>query len=634
MSDVIATVAARGNAGDALSATDLASLCALLLVPGTLPLPADHPIFARLRTTAAGAVVTDRESLAALVRLCVHLAACPAHRATALELLEACHDALEGVVLADVQLLARTPRVAPSDILCDLLLTLTLGSGCTLRGAQAAESLAYSIYAVLETSIALVKRTAGLAPGLASSLEGQPELLLQTCTRLIGILHELLLWPTFEAIAANTRGKWASDTNMRTLSAQFHEHVSQCGAVVMEDRLFDCLTQLYARHRDIEPYAAQVARAALLLSDAMLSLTGRVQTRMRRALVQSGVVRGCFAPLLAGTLALRPPAIPQLGGDLRALATVCFACGAAQTEVLAQAATLIPPLAQLLASLPMLKGSLDRPTFVMLSAQLVRLAINARWSDLALRVQQTLPPCLDAATQGALAAALADPMRVSLPVDMESPCWSVLGFLLVLPPSSTTAPPAPIPGDQRRESGSGRGRGRSGRRGRRGGHRRGGWRGGKRGRPNQRQRARYERLREILSRRAAPPASREEAEQRQLEQLVSDSSSASEEEEEEEEGGTVTEGVAADSLAEWRTQTAPLGIPRRYICDLSLRFMDSCPMISPQGYTFDGNTIMRYLQTHKTCPLSGEPLHPNDLLRDTDLQEEIKKVRFRYINLL
>eukprot|EP00796_Vickermania_ingenoplastis_P010424 gene10425-7267_t len=72
-------------------------------------------------------------------------------------------------------------------------------------------------------------------------------------------------------------------------------------------------------------------------------------------------------------------------------------------------------------------------------------------------------------------------------------------------------------------------------------------------------------------------------------------------------------------LSEWRKGPPPMGIPLKYICSLTYRFIQSVPVLSPQGYIFDRTSILSYLEVHQKCPITGEPLLPDDLVVDEQI---------------
>lgn len=94
-----------------------------------------------------------------------------------------------------------------------------------------------------------------------------------------------------------------------------------------------------------------------------------------------------------------------------------------------------------------------------------------------------------------------------------------------------------------------------------------------------------------------------------------------------------TDPPFAIDLTPWRKGPPPSRIPLQYICALTHRFIQSAPVISPQGCIFDQVSILSYLKDNDKCPITGEMLKPEDLLVDHDLNEKIQAIRTDFFSV-
>jgi hypothetical protein len=63
-----------------------------------------------------------------------------------------------------------------------------------------------------------------------------------------------------------------------------------------------------------------------------------------------------------------------------------------------------------------------------------------------------------------------------------------------------------------------------------------------------------------------------------------------------------------------------------YTCPISLDIMID-PVITKQGYTFERSAVVKWLETHNTCPLTREPLNVSDLVPNKALRQTIENCR-------
>jgi hypothetical protein len=57
-------------------------------------------------------------------------------------------------------------------------------------------------------------------------------------------------------------------------------------------------------------------------------------------------------------------------------------------------------------------------------------------------------------------------------------------------------------------------------------------------------------------------------------------------------------------------------------CPISCEIM-TYPVVTPYGHKFDYYSIIKWLETHNTCPFSRKPLRIKDLLRDTSIRKKL-----------
>lgn len=86
----------------------------------------------------------------------------------------------------------------------------------------------------------------------------------------------------------------------------------------------------------------------------------------------------------------------------------------------------------------------------------------------------------------------------------------------------------------------------------------------------------------------------------------------------------------------YRTLRTPMDIdvPDEYMCTISLDIMKD-PVTCNNGNNFDRHVIETWLEEHNTHPLTRQPLHKEDLVRNTELRKQINDfVKAYYMSLL
>lgn len=63
-----------------------------------------------------------------------------------------------------------------------------------------------------------------------------------------------------------------------------------------------------------------------------------------------------------------------------------------------------------------------------------------------------------------------------------------------------------------------------------------------------------------------------------------------------------------------------------YTCPISFEIMVD-PVVTKEGYSFERNAILKWLETHTTCPLSRFPLNASDLVPNKSLKQNIENYR-------
>lgn len=91
------------------------------------------------------------------------------------------------------------------------------------------------------------------------------------------------------------------------------------------------------------------------------------------------------------------------------------------------------------------------------------------------------------------------------------------------------------------------------------------------------------------------------------------------------------EDESDEDLSAWRTGPPPSKIPIDYICQLTHRFFQSTPVVSPQGHTFDQVSILSYVKMYGRCPITKKPLKEEDLLIDHDLHDRVQCIRDSFL---
>ena len=62
--------------------------------------------------------------------------------------------------------------------------------------------------------------------------------------------------------------------------------------------------------------------------------------------------------------------------------------------------------------------------------------------------------------------------------------------------------------------------------------------------------------------------------------------------------------------------------PSNYICPFTLEIMHE-PVLSRWGHTYERASIMKWLRTHDSCPMTRKPLTPSTLITNAHLKREI-----------
>lgn len=89
-------------------------------------------------------------------------------------------------------------------------------------------------------------------------------------------------------------------------------------------------------------------------------------------------------------------------------------------------------------------------------------------------------------------------------------------------------------------------------------------------------------------------------------------------------GGDDASAAESDKNTEFHESftTVVAVVPEQYKCDLTKSFM-SDPVMTVSGNNFERNAILKYLEEHETCPVTGKPLYPSMIVTNHALAREI-----------
>jgi len=84
-------------------------------------------------------------------------------------------------------------------------------------------------------------------------------------------------------------------------------------------------------------------------------------------------------------------------------------------------------------------------------------------------------------------------------------------------------------------------------------------------------------------------------------------------------------GGGGGSPAKSPVRQAPPDAPADFLCALTRTLLRD-PMRTPYGHVYDKRMIATWFRTHGSiCPLTGQPLAPNELTPDDELKDKITK---------
>ena len=84
------------------------------------------------------------------------------------------------------------------------------------------------------------------------------------------------------------------------------------------------------------------------------------------------------------------------------------------------------------------------------------------------------------------------------------------------------------------------------------------------------------------------------------------------------------ESQQADHHSHTNGMASPKGPPSSYICPLTLHLMND-PVSDGCGHCFEREAIIEWLEYHELCPISRKPLHYQELIPHTSLNERIRQ---------
>ncbi|KPI83844.1 hypothetical protein ABL78_7110 [Leptomonas seymouri] len=588
-------------------------------------------------------------------------------REIVLSIVESHNEAIELAAAPGIASLSASP--SPGNLLsvgsesqkflCHLILVLLAAGKAKMKVKDLVHFVGDNVESSVNALVVLYADVCGAVPGVSPVVSGSLQAYLSL--RVVEMLHELTFWTTHDdllsrfGIGSHNQKRVSEDTVGTPLGVSavpYKHHIGQIIAYLIKydfcSFAITHMSRLARSFSDSVEVSESQLREHLSFFKSLLTLTDEFVGILRKTLAQHGILENVCDPLMQTLSGQQPPIakhVELLTQLVDVTATLTCRSGAIHQYWDVKKASLMNLVeAVTMRSAEFVAAGGER-TFIELVAQLVRLVVNSQCSAPAAAVLRLWNTRLDAAGKQCVAHRLSNPKSRSRPLDITSPVCDVLRpvFRVASDTSAVAAaqrrqtdaatrqqvqqecsvtPHAGGGGGNRSYSPGQRKRGASGQRRRSQSRDRTRPR---RCRPSRRQR--MKRRFQLLAQRRSQNAELDAATLELLEADDADSDSSSSDNTEEK----VEAAVALPDLSRWRRGPPPRSIPLRYICLLSHALIQSTPVLSSAGYVFDEDVILDYLKYYQTCPISGAPLLPGDLVVDTLLKEELNKVRENFV---
>lgn len=638
MSGVYIDAVLAANPSQPLNQHDLDALTGLLsALPASLP--SDHALFQRLQQTLLCGGPVSLDLVTSWVEVCIRLAHEPPNRPPVFHTLEVCHGALDRFIAQLVcgaehtgGALERPRTLQLASRFLVLLMLVSPHAGATTSTSASAggggdagvvlELFHADVGLVVAVTAEAVAAVGGVKVG-AAPLVKDPHQRKEAVAQLVDLLRGVAAWHTIMAVApSSVRENARRNTPMVAASRPYRHHVALYMGSLTKCNVFADLA-LYlksvapADELANHPDNAHLIRSVLLFIDSAFTLTGEYAAQLRKCFTKSGLFETFIVPCVQKQLARLSSGSASAAQSVRVGATVsfgvkgCHAYLAGQKDVVAAVNGVSCEAVQ----------ALDTRARVEVVGQLVRLIVNGHIARCSAALLDVWRRALTDEEKTSLALQLADPMRRRQPLDVYSPCYEEVRPVFAFIHGKAAGPKRAERASSDQTPGLANSHGKDNTR-----HQQ-----GQRPRRIRRRRKRYAQLRAAQQHVQSVERSADD-----LAAQLSGSSSDSGSDVDDDKAAEKDEEVCpSPDLSRWRPGPPPYGVPLRYICALSHRIIRSVPVISPLGYVFDQDCILNYLAetNSKRCPVSGQPLRPDDLLVDDDLQRELERVRLSFADV-
>ena len=657
--DTLVESIVESNHGDQLTSAQLQALIGLLSTTSAVIIPRSHVLFQKL--SASFADLSDSEESVLSIRLGLLLCSEAPHRDIVFSLIEAHSDAIESVVTRSIASLSAPqsssaplrPETEGEKILSYLVLIVLAAGEAKMKAKDLVEFIGGSVQSTVHVLVKLYADVGGTMAGIAPVASGSLQSYLSL--RVVQMLHELTFWTTYDelhsrlGIGSNNQKALSRDTagtSLRLSAGPYRYHVGQITSFLIQYEFFQHaviymsrLTRLLSE-RDVNSEAQ--LREHFLLFKSLLTQTDQFVGMLRKTVLKHGFL-GIVCVSLMRALTSQPrlttPHAALLQQCVDVAATLTFRSGDGHQFWVDNGSGLVEIIQGVTADAAAFAAAGGERMLAELVAQVARLVINSHSSAPEAAVLQLWEAHLDCAGKQRVAQRLSNPKSRSSPLDIFSPVYDALRPVLRIDESDSAVVDAqrfslgsegPKQDWQRDQvtlrDGGNRNRNRS--------------RSRERGRSRSRRRSRSRQCRssyrqrmkrryQILAQRQSQSEKLDAATVELLDAVDADGSSSSSASHSEEEAAEAA--VAAPDLTRWRHGPPPRSIPARYICSLSHAMIRSTPVLSSTGYVFDEDVILDYLTHYQVCPISGAPLSPSDLVVDTQLKEELDRVKANFL---
>lgn len=418
----------------------------------------------------------------------------------------------------------------------------------------------------------------GSRPGISPILSD--ELQLRVVASVLDVIRSFYSWQTYELVISNQLKRYKrKNIPMTKISGQFRHHIGELNVLFMKLPFLHELGTYYDFFGGNRPctFHRIVIHSALLIEN-LVTMTDQFVVQVRRSILHSQLLERFFLPFLESHC---PRAKTSCRDEsviyaLRALGTFAFGCKGIQASILRMNEIFI-------SFLDTFGAEIIEDWEILLVFQLSRVCINASLLPALAKLGNAWNSLKESRKKKLFEKLSTNFIRFS-PVDTRNDFFKKFVSLINMQMKNTeksSGEPARKPHSRRR---------------------------------------RYKRIKETKCENNQGFSVNELKPLALLEDTESDEDADS------------VEVPPKIDLSKWRKGLPPSNIPLKYICSLTHKFIQSVPVLSPQGYLFDEISILSYLDESDRCPITGIPLRRDELVIDQEIYQELQVLRNDFLS--